>query len=250
MNTIRINGREVSAAVIEQAAADLGAGPEPSGDAVRLAVARALLAQRADALGLAGNDDEEATLAALIAHEVASAQPTEEECRRYYDGHPERFTVGDSVTARHILFAVTPGVPVEPLRRKAEATLLELLSQPARFAELARTLSNCPSGAQGGELGELRRGDTAPEFERTVFEGTDTGVLPRMVNTRYGFHIVCVDARHAGHVIPYERVGAQITEKLAERAQAQAFARYIARLADEAEIEGAEIDFGAALPMQ
>jgi len=250
MQSIRVNGDEISPTLIEQVASDLGSGSNADEEAVRLAVVRTLLAQRARALGLTLDGDEERSLDALLAREVAIAQPTEEECRRYYDGHRERFTVGGSVTARHILFAVTPGVPVEPLRRKVEATLLELLSQPERFADLARTLSNCPSGAQGGELGVLQRGDTAPEFERAVFEGTDSGVLPRIVNTRYGFHIVCVDARDPGRVIPYERVGAQIAAQLAERAQAQALARYVARLAAEADIEGVEIDFAAALPMQ
>ena len=60
---------------------------------------------------------------------------------------------------RHILFAVTPGVDVVALRNRAEAALLDVRchddGEADRFAGAARELSNCPSGAQGGDLGWL-----------------------------------------------------------------------------------------------
>jgi|APFre7841882724_1041349.scaffolds.fasta_scaffold657555_1 hypothetical protein len=39
----------------------------------------------------------------------------QEECRRWYDEHPEGFRSGVLARVRHLLFEVTPGVPVEPL---------------------------------------------------------------------------------------------------------------------------------------
>ena len=67
-----------------------------------------------------------------------------------------------------------------------------------RFAAAAAELSNCPSGAQGGDLAWLTRDDCAPEFAREVFAGPEIGVLPRLVHSRFGLHVVEVQARGAG----------------------------------------------------
>jgi peptidyl-prolyl cis-trans isomerase C len=85
-------------------------------------------------------------------------------------GERARFTAGALVEASHILFAITPRVPPERLRARAAEVHGAAFRDPARFAGLAREFSNCPSSAQGGALGQLGRGDTAPEFERAIAE--------------------------------------------------------------------------------
>ena len=74
-----------------------------------LGVARELLRQRAVAVGLLDEaSTEEAAIEQaieeLLAREVVTPSPTDEECRRYYDAHPREFESGDLVHARHILF--------------------------------------------------------------------------------------------------------------------------------------------------
>jgi peptidyl-prolyl cis-trans isomerase C len=93
----------------------------------------------------------------------------------------------DVVHARHILFQVTPSVNVPEVRARAEQTLAEVLAAPEVFETRAAQLSNCPSGQTGGNLGQIGRGDTAPEFERAVFRLGPTGILPELVKSRYGF---------------------------------------------------------------
>ncbi len=88
--------------------------------------------------------------------------PDEAACRRFHAAHPARYAQGERVQARHILFAVTPGVDVQALRQRAEQALIAVRSAPETFAEQARTTSNCPSGEQGGELGWLSANDCAP----------------------------------------------------------------------------------------
>lgn len=46
---------------------------------------------------------------------------------------------------------------------------LTLLREPERFASIAAEVSNCPSGQQGGNLGQTGYGDTVPEFEKVLF---------------------------------------------------------------------------------
>ncbi|MCU0805777.1 MAG: peptidylprolyl isomerase [Burkholderiales bacterium] len=204
--------------------------------AAQLAAVRSLLSARAALLGLEGAD-EEARIEALLDREVAVPEPTDEECRRFYENHPELFTAGELVAVRHILFAVVPGTPVDALARTAEKALADVRANPDRFADVARQFSNCPSGQHGGNLGQLQRGETVPEFEEAVFGADSTGVLPRLVNTRYGFHVICVDERIAGHRVPFEAVRDQVAANLAERVRAKALVQYVRILAAEAGVD-------------
>jgi len=209
---------------------------------------RELLRQRAVELALIDADADEAALAqgidALLEREVQTPEPSLEECRRYFDRHPAEFTAGELVFARHILFAVTPGVPVALLREKAERTLAELRREPELFAARARELSNCPSGQLGGDLGQLSRGECAPEFEAELFGPGATGLLARLVRTRYGFHIVAIDGRVAGRLLPFEVVQDRIAAHLVGEVQRKALAQYVAVLAGKAQLEG--VDLAAA----
>ena len=203
---------------------------------------RELLARRAADLGLlaveASESEVDAAIERLLDREVVTPEPTDEECSRYYALHPEEFTSGDLVFARHILFAVTPGAPLALIRTKAENVLEELRSDPSHFADLAARYSNCPSGAQGGNLGQLARGECVPEFEQALFEGRATGVLPRLINTRFGFHIVAIDQRIPGERVPYESVRDRIAAQLYATVQETALRQYAQLLARET---GAEL---------
>lgn len=217
----------------------------------RAAAVRELLRQRAVGAGLvaegAGEHCVNEAIETLLEREVRTPEPGEDECRRWYDAHPEAFRCGDLVFVRHILFAVAPGVPVEPLRRKAEETLHTLRKEPERFAEFAADLSNCPSGAQGGALGQLSRGESVSEFEREVFAAAE-GILPRLVNTRYGFHVVAIDGRVEGRLLPFEAVRESIALHLAGAVAERALRQYVQVLAGQAELEGVDLA-GAASPL-
>ena len=216
----------------------------------RLGAVRELLRQRGIALGFIGADAADKVLddgiEALLEREVKTPEPTADECRRFYAQNQADFTVGELVFARHILFAVTPGVPVGPLRSKAEQTLAELRQHPERFAERARDLSNCPSGQHEGNLGQLSRGECAPEFEKAIFGSTTTGVLARLVNTRYGFHIVAIDGRVAGQRVPFEAVHERIAAHLAEKVGCKALEQYVTVLAGKADVQGVDLNSAAS----
>jgi peptidyl-prolyl cis-trans isomerase C len=205
-----------------------------------------LLRQRAVARGLleAPTGDESAinqAIEALLAHEVVTPEPTEEECRRYYESHPQAFRSGDLVHARHILFQVTPAVPIPEIRARAEQTLNGLLREPGRFEATAHEMSNCPSGRQGGNLGQIGRGDTVPEFEKALFRIGPTGLLRELVKTRHGFHIVAIDQRIPGKTLPFDAVHRQIADRLRSRVNGNALRQYVCVLAGRAEIEGVNL---------
>ena len=199
---------------------------------------REMLARRAVAVGQADGacidtvPDE--VIEQLLEQEVRTPDPTDEECSRYYALHPEEFVTGELVAASHILFAVTPGAPATLIRAKAEQALAQLRADPEAFAQCAATLSNCPSAAHGGQLGQLARGQSVPEFEQALFDEVRTpGILPRLINTRFGFHIVRLDQRIDGTVLPYEQVRERIAVQLSARAQETALLQYVRVLAGE-----------------
>ncbi len=233
--SITINGTEVDAA----------AWPTP-----QLAAVHELLRQRAHELGFlaegASNADTERAIERALAEDVAVPEPTEEECRRWYEANQQRFRSGDLVYVRHILFQITAGSPVPAVRGVAESMLEELKAKPELFEARAKEHSNCPTGAHGGHLGQLQRGDTVPEFEKAIFADTATGVLPRLVASRHGFHIVAVDRRIEGRQLPYELVRERVADELRQRSEARALSQYVRVLAANAEIEGVDLDAAAS----
>lgn len=216
-----------------------------------------LLRQAAIARGLLAADDpapeggaisEVASQAieALLDAELQLPEPSPEACLRHYQAHPGRHAIGERVQARHILFAVTPGVDVSALRQRAEACLLDLRGRSRegvdRFPEVAATTSNCPSGPHGGDLGWLTAEDCAPEFSRELFGHTEVGVLPRLVHSRFGLHVVEVLAREPGRVPPFEAVRSAVAQSLRQQAFATALRQYLQLLAGQARLEGVELD--------
>ena len=193
----------------------------------------------------------------MLETEVVSPQPTQEEAKRYYEAHQAQFTVGQERLVRHILFAVTPGVNVQALAQRAEAALLELSHKdvaPERFAQLAGELSNCPTGAQGGALGWLTPNDCAPEFAKELFylqeSSQVTGLRPRLVHTRFGFHLVDVLDVNPGHLPDFETLMAQIASRLQWQSRATALGQYMRRLVGLAHVTGIELDGDASSLVQ
>jgi peptidyl-prolyl cis-trans isomerase C len=253
---LSVNGVTIDEEAVAREAALFAEASDPDGAARRSLAVRELMLQRAGELGMleagaaraqvafASRADEDAAIAALIDAEVRIPRPTDGECRRYFEAHPERFASGELLEARHILFAVTPRTPVQALRATAERTLADLAERPERFAELARELSNCTSGAQGGSLGQFGRGTMVPEFDKAVFGSSRVGVLPQLVTSRYGFHIVEIVRRIPGRALPFEHVRERIAALLTAVAEARALSQYVRVLAGKARLAG--VDLGAA----
>jgi peptidyl-prolyl cis-trans isomerase C len=180
---------------------------------------------------------------AWLERELRVPEPSQEACLRHFEAHPARYRSGARVRARHTLFAVTTGAA---LRQRAEACLLDLRchdgSAGERFATAAGELSNCPSGAQGGELGWLMPGDCAPEFARELFGHVEVGVLPRLVHSRFGLHVVEVLERDGGVVQAFEAVRGAVAMALRQQAYVTALRQRLRLLAGAAVIEGVDLD--------
>lgn len=187
-----------------------------------------------------------AAIETLLEQTLAVPEPSEEACRRHFAAHSADYRTGDRARVRHVLFAVTPGVNVRALRERAEAALLEVRcrrdGEADRFATAAADLSNCPSGAKGGDLGWLTRDDCAPEFAREIFSGSEVGVLPRLVHSRFGLHVVEVLEREAGADATFEAVHGALRMALRQKAYVTALRQYLQVLAGAADVQGVVLD--------
>ena len=242
-----VNNHELTDEEVERELDHHRDAPNPLQRATTAVVLRHVLLDEAAQQGIQGND-EEAIIDALLEKAVPSVRPDRSECERHYAAHPQNFTVGELVEASHILYQVTPKVNLDALRKRAEKTLSEVLANPAVFTERARTQSNCPSGEVGGNLGQLGRGDTVPEFEKVVFAMPAGSTFPRLLESRFGLHIVRVGRRVDGRLLPFEQVEAQVAAALGAARRETAWRQYLKLLTGRARIEGITLE-GADSPL-
>ncbi len=87
-------------------------------------------------------------------------------------------------TARHIL--VETQEQCEDLKNQIE--------NGTDFAEVARQHSKCPSGQQGGDLGEFSTGQMVPEFDQVVFS-KELDQIHGPVQTQFGYHLIEITSR-------------------------------------------------------
>lgn len=87
-------------------------------------------------------------------------------------------------TARHILV---------DSEEKCEQLKQEILDG-GDFAEAARQHSSCPSGQNGGDLGEFGPGQMVKEFDEVVFSA-DVNTVQGPVKTQFGYHLLEVTSR-------------------------------------------------------
>lgn len=87
-------------------------------------------------------------------------------------------------SARHIL--------VDTLQECEE--LKQQIENGADFGELASTNSKCPSGKQGGNLGQFTPGQMVEEFDLVVFN-EEVGKVHGPVQTMFGYHLIEITSR-------------------------------------------------------
>ena len=140
---------------------------------------------------------------------------TTEQARKFYNENLDKFKKQESTRASHILVGVDPKASAEE-KQKAKLKADDLLKQikaGADFAELAKKESTCPSGKNGGDLGDFGRGQMVKPFEDAAF-GLKPGEVSGVVETQFGYHIIKVTGKEAGGTVPFDEVKGKIEEYL------------------------------------
>lgn len=87
-------------------------------------------------------------------------------------------------SARHIL--VESETECQELKKQIEGG--------EDFAKIAAAKSKCPSGQQGGALGEFSPGQMVAEFDTVVFNA-EVGKVHGPVKTDFGYHLIEITSR-------------------------------------------------------
>ena len=97
--------------------------------------------------------------------------------------------------ASHILIKTEGTTPEAKAAAKAKAQdILNKIKGGADFAALARQFGTDGTKEQGGDLGWFGQGRMVPEFEKAIFGATSVGLLPNVVETSFGYHVVKITA--------------------------------------------------------
>lgn len=176
----------------------------------------------------------------LVARVTSTAlECSEEEIRKYYDEHSDRYIAPDQALVRHIL--IKPASDSESDHATTQSTLMGMkqkILEGEDFATLATTHSECPSGKQsGGSLGWIARGATVPEFDQAVFDDLEVGEISDVVKTSLGFHLLELQEKELGDPLPFEEVQNSIRELLMHERKGKALSEFVARLREKAVVE-------------
>lgn len=219
---------------------------ESRAEAARALMVRALLRHEVERLGLdaaasaSGVETlEEARIRALLQREVVDRVPSEADCWRYFEQNRERFRSPDRIRVSHILLGAAPHDTAARLdaRQRGEKLIVELKSQPSLFADMAHRYSGCPSRTDGGDLGWLERGQTTPELDRQIFR-LHAGLAAFPVESRWGYHVVSVEAMEQGHALPFESVRERISDYLELQLRQRQLQEYLLSLLERYGVEG------------
>ena len=149
----------------------------------------------------------------------AQNMPTDAQLQADYNANRAQYQVAERVKARHILLKADASNDAQ-VKPKAEA-LLKQIQGGGDFAKLAKDNSqDTGSGAQGGELGWIVKGQTVPEFEKSAFS-LGVGQTSGLVKTTYGYHIIQVEAHEQAHLQPFDEVKPQLMVDYQKRQASQ-----------------------------
>jgi peptidyl-prolyl cis-trans isomerase C len=174
----------------------------------------------------------------LVDMETGSkGKPTDKEIRAFYTENKEKFTAQETVHVRHILIAIDPK---DDEKTKAEKkakieNLRKQLAEGADFAEVAKNHSDCPSKENGGDLGEIKRGQTIKPFEDAAFSQEKDKIGP-VVSTEFGHHVIQVLGHNPGKTVSLDEVKDKIARHLEQQKQAEMFSQMADRLRKNAVI--------------
>ncbi|MGE5059274.1 MAG: peptidylprolyl isomerase [Betaproteobacteria bacterium] len=154
---------------------------------------------------------------------------TDEDVERYYKANPNKYRSDARARIRHILLTLPERAA--PDRVQAVMTqgkeLYERIKAGEDFATLAKEYSQGAGQADGGDIGWIKRGTLIPGLEEMAFEKLAVGEVSEPFRTSMGVHIVKLEAREAGSVLPLNTVAPRIKEELLNKALEERFAKWM-----------------------
>jgi len=155
---------------------------------------------------------------------------TENTLKSYYDSHPELFHEEEF----HIQQIFISGQHKD-IKERAEKAYKQLTAGKS-FEEVARSFSDDPSAAQGGDVGFVKRSDLLPTL-RDSLNNLTPGSYTIVIPTPYGLHILKLLETKKSDLLPYEEVKKAISERMVMEESNKRYKNYMDKLKKSSYIE-------------
>ncbi len=151
---------------------------------------------------------------------VRDIRVSDADVEAYYNENKAQFVQSETVNASHILV---------DSEEKANDILAEVNAGNVTFEDAAKQHSSCPSGKEGGSLGDFGRGQMVPEFDEACFT-MEVGAICGPVKTQFGYHLIRLNAKNEPSEMPFSAIKDQLKEKLMGEKQQAAYQSKINQL--------------------
>ncbi len=169
---------------------------------------------------------------------------TDQELKDYYNSHPEEFRKPELLRAAHILLSTTDSRTRRPVsdeektrKRRIAEKLQERAAKGEDFARLAKEFSDDPASKDKGGVYVFPRGQMIPEFEAAAF-ALRVGEVSKVVETKFGYHIIKSLERQPSSQIGYAEVAEQLRGGLIQKKFTEALPAF---LEAEKKVAGVEV---------
>jgi peptidyl-prolyl cis-trans isomerase SurA len=163
---------------------------------------------------------------------------TEEEIRAYYDSHPELYGGKIHYHLRNILMRV-PDFATDAEKQAINEQMQQVRSRidaGESFADLARSYSQSPAAAEGGDIGEFAKETLSPKIQAAL-DGLDPGQATAVLNTDQGVQLFFVEAINRSEGKPLDSVKEEIHQKLFDEVVDKKFLSWLEDLRSQSHIK-------------
>lgn len=169
---------------------------------------------------------------------VQEVTVSDKEMKEFYEQHQAMFKEPEQIRASHILIKVDANATDEE-KAKAKKRLVEIeerLKKGEDFSTVARELSQCPSNANGGDLGYFRRGQMVKPFEDAAFS-LKPGQVSSMVETKFGYHLINVVDKKTERIVDLDEVKDDLRAFLKQQKVRENIGLHVEELKKDSKIE-------------
>jgi len=166
------------------------------------------------------------------------AKPGEKELRDFYQENIDLYRNNETFRPAHILFTCPKEAGPDQVReiKKKCQKVLEKVKEGEDFGEMAILYSEDLSSKDRGDLGDFKKGELLPAFEKEALR-LQVGEVSQIVRTEFGFHIIKLLDHKEGQPIPFEDVKEKVRTDFYEREREKAFKHFVSTLKEKAVIE-------------
>ena len=232
------------------------------------------LEEEARKQGISFEDFKESIRTGVVAEQVIGREVgshihiSDEDVNEFYKSHQKELEGAEEISLSEILVSTKPKATAETKDEKkpeeaaqppaedpadvekAEAKakgLVDQLRKGAKFEDLAKQNSDGPTAAEGGRLGNFKRGELVKDFEDKTFS-LKAGEYTDPIRTKQGFIILKVNAHRAAGVPPLKDVEENIKQAIYAQRLEPAARAYLTKLREQAyiELKPGYVDTGAS----